>query len=280
MATGRPEALERLLCPYPVDEFFSQFWTVEPLHISSCENPALQELYRELIADDVERLLTSSAGGQAPVRESIELRRDGVTVPVEQYLYPAGGARTDVDVGRVLGLHRDGASIILHSVHLTLAPVGALCRVVSQFVGVRVHANVYIGPRGARTLPRHSDPHDVFLLQVAGRKDWTLYPSPASPPAALSPDGQWREPRDEGMRVCLGSGELLYIPRGLQHEGVTSGDVSVHLTIGMSDYTWSQLFRDLGAAYEAAGLPRRESNQRPLPMQGGERVPEASPSRS
>lgn len=259
-APAGPELLQRLLHPHPVDEFFSRVWEKEPLHVTRDENPVLEDWFRELMTlDDVDRLLTTIYGAEPRALDSLRMGRDGVMIPAEEYLSSRDWAFAEVDVERVLALHRAGASIILNGVDAMLEPVAELCDAIARFAGVGVHANAYITPREAQGFPLHFDTHDVFLLQVAGEKDWKLHRStvPLATPALQGKEDVG--PLDSGTSLCLRTGEVLYIPRGLLHEGVTSAAMSVHLTIGMHPHTWAQLFRDLLAELEAEDVDFRRS---------------------
>ena len=54
-------------------------------------------------------------------------------------------------------------------------------------LGHPVPANAYVTPPSSRGFSAHYDVHDVFVLQLAGRKRWTVY-APVHPgPAAHQP---------------------------------------------------------------------------------------------
>jgi hypothetical protein len=52
------------------------------------------------------------------------------------------------------------------------------------------------------------------------------------------------------LDVVLGPGDTLYLPRGWMHEALTSDEDSLHLTVGVSVYTWVDAFRDALARCE------------------------------
>ncbi|MEM7121267.1 MAG: cupin domain-containing protein [Pseudomonadota bacterium] len=106
----------------------------------------------------------------------------------------------------------------------------------------------------------HVDQYDVFLLQAKGRRSWA-YGGPASP---LVPGQPLRllsgfEPQDQHD---LESGDMLYLPPGVPHDGVALDDNSVTLSIGfrapgLSDLA-SKLADQLLARWhnDAEGEPR------------------------
>lgn len=230
------------------------------MHVSRDDNPALREYFDELLTlDDVDRLLTRTYSAEPRRLDSVRMGRDGAVIPPERYLTIRDDGLAELDLDRVLTLHRDGASIILNSVQAAIDPVAGLCQALAQFAGLRVHANVYVTPREAQGFPLHFDAHDVFLLQVAGEKHWRVSPSPVPLARWEARDASQLERQGPETEVCLRSGELLYIPRGMLHEGVTSGNISVHLTIGMSPLTWAELLHELVVELEAEDVDFRRS---------------------
>ena len=52
--------------------------------------------------------------------------------------------------------------------------LAALCRAMEKAFSSHFQANVYLSPPNAQGFGTHFDSHDVFVLQVAGSKIWTL----------------------------------------------------------------------------------------------------------
>ena len=119
-----------------------------------------------------------------------------------------------------------------------------------QSFGQPVQANAYFTPRGSQGLPVHHDTHDVFCLQVAGRKRWLVYePALELPLRNQRYRPELGEPGEPVLDLVLEPGDMLYMPRGWLHEALTSDEDSLHLTIGVSVYTWLDALR---AALERA----------------------------
>jgi hypothetical protein len=97
----------------------------------------------------------------------------------------------------------------------------------------------------------HHDTHDVLVLQVAGEKRWLLYDPllelPLKHQRYSSALGEHGEPADD---LVLGAGDTLYLPRGWLHQAETSASDSLHLTIGITAYTWFDAARDALAECE------------------------------
>ena len=150
----------------------------------------------------------------------------------------------------MLAEFEDGATIVLQALHMNWPPLAEFCRMLESELGHPVQANAYFTPRSAQGLPVHHDTHDVFSLQVEGEKRWLVYE-----PAFELPLKNQRykaetmgEPGEPVLDITLRAGDTLYLPRGWLHEAMTSETDSLHITVGVSVYTWIDAFR---AAVEA-----------------------------
>jgi cupin superfamily protein len=148
-------------------------------------------------------------------------------------------------VERVLAEFEDGATIVLQGLHLNWAPLAEFCRSVETELLHPAQANAYFTPRSAQGLPVHHDTHDVFSLQVAGEKRWLVY----EPVWELPLKNQRYKAETMGdpgapvLDVTLRAGDTLYLPRGWLHEAKTSETDSLHITVGVNVYTWTDAFR-------------------------------------
>lgn len=151
-----------------------------------------------------------------------------------------GGVRVNdlPDVGAILELFRDGATLVLQGLNRSHPPVAALCRGLERALTHPVQANAYLTPPSAAGLDVHHDTHDVFVLQLHGHKQWTTWPPAVSDPLPGQP---WRGDVDElggpALDEQLGPGDLLYLPRGTLHAACTVDGASLHLTIGVRSPT-------------------------------------------
>ena len=149
-----------------------------------------------------------------------------------------------IDVPRALTAFASGATVVLQALHHTHPPLAAFCRLLEAELEQPVQANAYFTPRGSQGLPVHHDTHDVFCLQVAGRKRWLVYEPALELPLR---DQRYRpelgEPGEPMLDLVLEPGDTLYMPRGWLHQALTSDEDSLHLTIGVSVYTWLDALR-------------------------------------
>jgi lysine-specific demethylase/histidyl-hydroxylase NO66 len=147
--------------------------------------------------------------------------------------------------------YRQGATVALPAIHRTWEPLGLLCDDLQAQLDHAAHANVYITPGNAAGFTPHYDTHEVFVLQIAGRKRWFLYDPPIELPhrsQVFNPQGYTAPP--PMAQLDLSAGDLLYLPRGYVHSTTTSESYSAHITIGISVYTWA----DLAKEYLQAGI--------------------------
>ena len=238
----RASALARTLDPVPGEEFLAERWEKKPLVVPRGEEGRFDDL---LSVADVERLLTSG-GLRFP---GFRLAKAGAKLEVSSYTKdlswrPSPFTGT-ADVERVLAEFEEGATIVLQGLHLNWPPLAEFCRSLEAELGHPVQANAYFTPRSAQGLPVHHDTHDVFSLQVAGEKRWLVYQ-----PAWELPLKHQRykaetmgEPEDPVLDVTLRAGDTLYLPRGWLHEAKTSDTDSLHITVGVNVYTWTDAFR-------------------------------------
>jgi lysine-specific demethylase/histidyl-hydroxylase NO66 len=235
------DALAR--CVGDVDSFVERIWGRHPrLHRRTGD-----DMFDDLLSlDDVDRILTATS----PRRPAIRVVRHGREVPPSRYTRTGTlGSQTlrDLpDVDRLLGLFDDGATIVLQGLQRTWPAVGRLCRGIETYLTHPVQANAYLTPPSSQGLNVHHDTHDVFALQTYGRKRWVTYPPVIDHPLP----GQHRRVADEELGVPdidaeLAPGDCLYVPRGTLHAAATTGDASLHLTIGVRVVTWHDVARRL-----------------------------------
>jgi hypothetical protein len=247
-------ALARCLDPVSAGTFFADHWEQRPLVVSRDEPGRFDDLLSE---PDVERLVCSTAIRYPAFR----LVREGGQLDVGAYTadvpWRPAFTRT-ADVPRVLAEWEAGATIVLQALHVNWLPLAVFCRRLEEAFGLGVQANSYSTPRGSQGFGVHHDTHDVLVLQVAGEKRWLLYDPllelPLKHQRYSKSLGEHGEPTGD---LVLRAGDTLYLPRGWLHRAETSETDSLHLTIGINQYTWLDAARAaLGTLEEEAGFRR------------------------
>jgi hypothetical protein len=227
--------LARLLSPVSPAAFFNDYYEQKPLLVR--RNRA--DYYATLLTiDDVDRLITVLppekvvlANANAPVTLQAMARAD------------ASMSDASLDVVRACQLFDEGATFVLRDAHQRLASLASLCRTLESEVGAVFTVNLYMTPANGQGLDTHYDTHDTILVQAAGSKEWTIYGSPLRLPLIGQPFDK-KETYDIGeptMQLVLEAGDLLYIPRGYFHSGRSLNDSSLHATIGVWPYLWSNV---------------------------------------
>ena len=132
--------------------------------------------------------------------------REGGGLPTPVRTVTAGNRRIGdlVDGDALRAQHADGATLVLQSVHRLHPPVARFCRELAAELGHATQCNAYITPAGdAQGFDFHHDTHDVFVLQVSGRKRWIVHEPVLRAAAAVAAGGR-RPPGAGGRRAAAG----------------------------------------------------------------------------
>jgi ribosomal protein L16 Arg81 hydroxylase len=240
-------ALQRCLA-IPVREFAEQRWARRPLLTRAAELPAgFDDLLDAAAVDE----LVSQRGLRTPF---LRMAKDGSLVPAARYTRSGGAGATVSDQvadDRVLEQLRDGTTLVLQALHRSWPPLITFGSQLSAELGHPVQINAYVTPPQNQGFAAHYDVHDVFVLQIAGRKRWRVHE-----PVLVDP---LREQPWEGRRAAVAQraaeapildellqpGDALYLPRGYLHSAAAQGELSIHLTIGIHSMTRYHLVRRL-----------------------------------
>jgi bifunctional lysine-specific demethylase and histidyl-hydroxylase NO66 len=159
-------------------------------------------------------------------------------------------ARHVMDVPSMVEGFGNGASLRLFNIHRRFPRVDAVRRNLSDIFGAYCFVNGYLTPKARQGFNPHYDAHEVFILQIAGKKRWTFYDSgpdcPTLPLRHQMFDKQKHLPGSEIETIDVGPGDVLYIPRGRFHSAKALDDVgSFHLTFGVEVNTWTTAILEL-----------------------------------
>ena len=219
---------ENILHPLTHEQFFSEHWEQSPLHIERNDPEYFIEL---LSVAEIEALL--SAGNQ--FFPDVQLVNSNADTPVAEY---TGENQKIVTPGLWRHYHA-GATLIVSGAARRFPKIGNLCRRISGELQMRSHANLYLSPGSQQGFDAHYDTHDIFVLQISGRKEFRFYHSDIELPfvdAQFNPEHLTAGPVQEAVQeiVHLQPGDSLYIPRGVVHDAVAQGEEpSLHITLGV-----------------------------------------------
>jgi len=235
----RPFQFESLLGALSLEAFLSEFWERQVLHVEHGDPRFYDDL---LTLRDIERVV-SSGGLRYP---ALQLSKGGTFLPPEVFCKDVRSG--DIvfsgvpDLERLQAAYQAGATLSLPGFHRAWRPLAELAGGVESLFNHGVHTNIYLTPPGSPGFDPHYDTHEVFVLQISGRKHWKIYdpildlPHQSQPfrPAMLKPSAPVRE-------LELKPGDLLYVPRGVVHTTASLDEASAHVTLGISVYTFYEM---------------------------------------
>jgi len=144
---------------------------------------------------------------------------------------PFPGGRTRLRLGAMAGSLQDGYTLVLDGFDLRDAESGLVAEMFERVYACPVNINGYLSSRTYSSFGAHWDEQDVVIVQLVGRKHWSVYePSALSPLQAVQPEGASGDPIWQGT---LEPGDTLFIPRGWPHLVKGLDEVSFHHTITM-----------------------------------------------
>ena len=226
------DVFEWLIRPYTLEEFRERYYEREVLHVRR-DCPGYYSEYCSLA--EAEAILSEerSAYNLAVYKDGTRARSDTFVRKVQRD--QGRGSFTHsawiVDPHRVATLFAQGCTIVYDHVGQCSASISRLMTRLEQFFDHRIDGSIFLTPPHSAGLRPHWDPSDGLLLQVEGRKQFRLYEQTVDLPMhqhSSEPPGRFL------ADVELAAGDLLYLPRGVFHEGRASGDEhSLHLAFGM-----------------------------------------------
>lgn len=230
--------LRHVLNPIPLEEFRSQYvdrrWL---LHTGP------HDRFTNLISwAEVNRSLSSLRLPQGSRR--VRLVKDGKPIPSESFLSPLHENGCSIRTAEFEGQLRGGATLVFDAVNELFPSIRTLMEDTERFLKGYAQVNLYAGWKTQKGFDLHWDDHDTMILQVYGRKKWTIYeptsPCPSKHSAADLTNRPTRPPVFDGV---LTAGSVLYMPRGWWHVAVPLNEPTLHLTFGISRLSGEHLMR-------------------------------------
>lgn len=264
---------EQLLSPMAQDEFLEKYNNRKPMLIRG----AADKFSQVLSWSEIHRLLNMD---RIWTHRTMVLLLDGEAISPKEYC-----TVTIKDGGRVISrpqarlvrrFVQQGASLVLNDID-TLTPGMAAISQALQAGGLgEPWANAYISWKERRAFNVHADTHDVWVVQIEGRKTWNIWqgrsPWPTYQNDQRIPSRD--EDPDKGELLhewTLNPGDLLYLPWGWFHDALAASDASVHITYGV---------RPLNGLDLAEQLMDRMVNdpdfRQPMPVQDGSETARAA----
>jgi lysine-specific demethylase/histidyl-hydroxylase NO66 len=242
-STSSNPAIER--CAGDPAAFVRDHWAKAPLLRRGAGPDGFDDL---LSLDDVDRILATTS----PRTPAFRMVKDGKPLPPSAYTKSGRMGSVPLadlaDPGKIFDQFHAGATIVLQSLQRYWPPLTELSRQLELFFTHPVQVNAYLTPPASRGLGVHHDTHDVFVLQVHGRKLWQVWDAAVPFPLAHQkqlPPGAESPTEAPQVDAELAPGDCLYVPRGFRHAARTAETASLHLTVGMLTRNWNDLLREV-----------------------------------
>jgi ribosomal protein L16 Arg81 hydroxylase len=201
-------------------------WGGEPLQFTVSET-----FRRALTVDDVEGWMDCSLL-QHPF---FKVFLDGQQVPVRLVASPrsvAGQPTTGmIDAEKTRSVFAQGGTLMLCNMHEWHQPCRDLCRSLTETLVAEVKATAFYSPPGCQGLVTHRDDAHVFVAQLSGNKEWSVF---GAPPGVQSRRIGRVDPAECGRetRVTLEPGDGLYLPPYVAHHAcAVPSSSSLHLSV-------------------------------------------------
>jgi ribosomal protein L16 Arg81 hydroxylase len=240
MKDGSINTLERLLKPCLPADFMSSAWGKTYKHIRGWQGKFAHLLPWNRLNETLERHRLDFP--------RLRLALDGKSLPASSYLRYANSARQKTPIPRLLPAEltkqlRRGATLVLDAADELFEPLRELAEGLEYHFHEHVQINLYAGWQTTRGFDLHFDDHDVFILQVTGRKRWSVYGMTKPYPLAQDRAASAKPETNPIWEEMLQDGDLLYIPRGWWHVATPQAEPTLHLTVGVHNRTGVDLLR-------------------------------------
>ncbi|WP_375497316.1 cupin domain-containing protein [uncultured Jatrophihabitans sp.] len=230
------------------DVFAAEHWGRAPLLSAAASLPRdFTDLFDAHAVDE----LVSARGLRTPF---LRMAKEGSVLPAARFTRGGGAGASVADQAaddKVLTAMADGSTLVLQGLHRTWPPLVEFGAKLADELGHPVQINAYITPPQNQGFSPHYDVHDVFVLQVTGRKKWTVHRPVVEDPLANQP---WdarrslveaRTAEAPVLETVLAPGDAVYLPRGTIHAAQALGELSIHLTVGVHPLTRYDLVQRL-----------------------------------
>lgn len=219
---------DQMIAPLTRERFLAEYWTKKFLHIAGPKGRFTPILPWEELSHILE--------WHPPPQPQLRMFQDNVMVDLRRYIDgPVGSLK--LNAGGLIALLGQGATMVLDSLNEVSPAVAHLTGSIETTLSCACSANLYAGWRTQKGFNVHWDAHEVFVLQLSGRKRWQVFAPTRIDP--LSDDSETAQPPTappiwEGI---LNDGDLLYLPRGFWHVATPLDEPSLHVTWGAQPAT-------------------------------------------
>jgi len=128
---------------------------------------------------------------------------------------------------------KQGATLVISHVQRFDPVVERFCSALGHDMNTRINVNSYTSWPANQGFDIHYDRHDVFIVHLAGEKEWKVFEPTIKYPLERETGPQGKPPEDAKpyLECTLTPGDVLYIPRGHWHYAL-SVTPCIHFTVG------------------------------------------------
>lgn len=208
--------LATVLAPIETETFYETYLNRTALYIEGDESK-----FADLLAwTDINNIITYS-----------QLNMGGFRLVYEKNNLPA------TELNRYEQWLEKGATLIINSLDQRHPAVYRLANALELELNTNININCYVSYPAKQGFDTHFDMHDVFAIQIAGRKTWTVFEPTFLHPTHLMTKPDVEKPTENPyLDRTMSTGDVMYIPRGHWHHALAETP-SVHLTVGPGERT-------------------------------------------
>lgn len=219
---------EQVLAPIGTARFLSEYWTKKPLYLKG-EKGRFEQVFSWA---DLNRILT----WHPPPQPQLRIFQEGSMVDLRRYIDgPVGNLR--LNPGGLMALLAQGATMVMDGVQDVAPSVLDLTSSFEDALSCICAANLYAGWRTQKGFNVHWDAHEVFALQLSGRKRWQVFAPTRIDPLTDDSDAAQPPTAPPIWDGILSDGDMLYLPRGYWHVATPLEEPSLHMTWSAHTFT-------------------------------------------
>lgn len=247
-----------LFTPYSCSAFAQSFWETTPLLVKRSAEP----VWAPPDAARPQALLSTDGLREVLRRWHVRVQQDhGQVVFVrpdsfvhDEAILAVGERVTEHALEAAL---EAGDTVVLHNAELYWPPLTHLSLALGEYWQMYAQCNVYYSPPAVeRAVSAHQDAQSVFIVQLEGRKRFSLHAPPERWMLKQQQRGKGRDRLQEEdlgealLDAVLDPGDVLFIPRGVVHRTSTADSRvrSLHVTVGVETETDGLLWGSVLAA--------------------------------
>jgi ribosomal protein L16 Arg81 hydroxylase len=218
------QTLTYILNPYELDKFLAKYWTYKAILIPCIENKSFENLFSW---DKLNYLLNFN-----------DLDSSSLDLIIGGKVYQNNGKDEGKSFQKdsLIEFIQKGASLRFRNVHNKIPEICELVFNLKKEIDTasQIYVNAYYSGAGTQGFICHYDPHEVFILQIEGQKEWRVFEDTIIKYPLKSPKLPLPPASKEPYLTCtLNPGDVLYIPRGHSHYAIALEQASLHLTIAV-----------------------------------------------